>query len=261
MAQHVMIVQKQYRLPILQGRKTIESRLTVTARPPFGCITPGERLLIKESGGPFFAVAEVAQVIMADALEPEQVDAWQRTYNHGICGDPDYWHQKRARANYAVLIFMRHVRPWQYVLDYPAKHMCAWYVLDDSVEPDPPIPDTAAPIRPPLRQSSLVVPLTEGSLRQGYLCVRPVIDALPADAIGGRTRNQAGVPVELVFPDGRVIATDIVGLRGCFRARCWGGWFRSLGATARDRVRLTLCGPRRYEVTLQRESDDRNFGS
>jgi len=49
---HVAILKPGYIQAILAGTKTIESRLTKTAQPPYGKVVTGERLYLKASGGP-----------------------------------------------------------------------------------------------------------------------------------------------------------------------------------------------------------------
>ena len=56
---HLVVLRKPYLGRILAGTKTIESRFSISPMPPFHCVTSGDVLILKKSGGPIVAVAEV----------------------------------------------------------------------------------------------------------------------------------------------------------------------------------------------------------
>jgi len=243
----VAIVQRAYERLILDGAKTVELRLTRTPIPPFGCIKPGERVYLKRSGGPFFARATAAGVLMLDALNPAAVDRLRRQYDRWIRGSAAHWREKRRVARYATLIWLRDVAPTTQQPRYRPQNMRAWYTLDDDADPLPPplgatAEPTDLPIAPPEPDgtapdaAAFEIALTAGAVRQGYV----------------RLRDQAArfepheKPLCLMLRDGPTVETDVV--RGRFRWRGWRRWFEARGLTADDRLRFVPRGERRFTV-------------
>ena len=105
---HLVILKKPYFDAILAGRKTIESRLTKTNRPPFGKIAPGDKLFFKISSGPVSATAGVKKMQQFDNLTPSKIDKIKLTYNDKILGSNEYWIEKR-HCKYGVLIWLEQV--------------------------------------------------------------------------------------------------------------------------------------------------------
>jgi ASC-1-like (ASCH) protein len=129
MAHHVAILLRPYLRLILSGRKTVESRLTRTARPPFKRIAPDDVIYFKVSGGPFLAMATAARVEFHEALTPAKIDALYTRLNHAICGTPEHWQAKR-QARYATFIWLRDVRPIASGPPIAPSRGPAWFVLD-----------------------------------------------------------------------------------------------------------------------------------
>ena len=105
---HVAILLKPYLDLILQGKKTVESRLTKDARDPFENIEPGERIYFKQSSGPFMATAIADHVLFESNLTPKRINEIRRDYNDQICGETSYWNWKRG-SRYCTLIWLRDV--------------------------------------------------------------------------------------------------------------------------------------------------------
>lgn len=110
MPTHVAILLPQYIRLVLNGVKTIESRLTLMPLAPFRSVTPGDRIYFKASGGPFMATAIADAVEYHSDLTPARVDALKRKYNASVCGDDAYWTKKRG-SRYATFITLRDVQP------------------------------------------------------------------------------------------------------------------------------------------------------
>ena len=128
---HVAILLKPYLELILDGRKTVELRLTRTRRVPFRAIEPGDRIYLKQSGGPFRATAIVRRVDFHDDLTPRRIQALQREFNHAIRGGADYWRSKRD-ARYATLVWLADVESIEFGPKMRPHHGAAWQVLPDS---------------------------------------------------------------------------------------------------------------------------------
>lgn len=249
MSIHVAIVRQPYDQLLLAGRKTVECRLTDTARPPFGRIVPGERVYLKLSGGPFFAVGEVSRVWLADRLTPADVRKIRERFNDQIHGEAAYW-QSKQDARYATLVWLRDVRPTTRRPTYKPRNMVAWYVL----------PDEADPMREPDAArngdggEAFEVTLTEASLRQRYVRVATVIDRFDPQCIGGSTLATRGEPITLALHRGETVRTDINGKHRMFRWRGWASWFTQCGLRPGDRLRFIPDGRRTYRVVPKKRS-------
>jgi ASC-1-like (ASCH) protein len=235
MARHVAILLKRYIDLILQGSKTIESRLTRTACAPYRRIEPGDRIYFKESSGPYRAMAVAGEVFFYEGLTPTAVEALRRRHNEAIRGEEGYWARKR-QSRYATLIALRDVRT---VATGPAvapSRGIAWFVLGRgrcSVTP--------------ARDRVVRVTLTPGAIRNRY--VRLPRGVGPA-MVGGVSLNggrPTGKPLELALPDGRLIATEVLGSR-LIRWRGWGAYFEAHGVQAGDEVCFVPTGRGRYGV-------------
>lgn len=232
MAVHIAIVTSPYDKLILSGRKKVEARLTRTTLPPFGTITPGDRIHIKRSSGPFVAMATAARVLMVDNLTPKLIEQLRRQYDKWICGAESYWQAKRD-AQFATLVWLRDVRPCSEAPRYRPQNMRAWYTLEDA----------AAPAVARSRPRTICVTLTPGSLRQNYVRLGAAVDQFAACA---------GKAIELRLADGPIVRTEIV--RGMFRWRGWGTWFRTNQLAAGDTLQFTPQGNARFFVQPTRRS-------
>lgn len=217
---HIAILKRPYVQAILAGTKTVESRLTRNAGPPFGLVTPGQRLYLKVSAGPFMATATAHAVHSFDHLAPPDIADLARRFEPRVAGGPDYWDAKRD-SRFATFIELTDAEPIDVGPPYRIAHMRAWYALDAALDP--------------VRD----IPLTDGALRNGYL-------PLPADASQLRTQT-----VTLEFPDGSTIQTDASPSHR-FRWRGWGRWYHASQLRPGDRVRLTALGKQRYRVQFRR---------
>jgi len=93
---------------VLDGSKTIESRLTKSNRVPFGCISAGDEIYIKKRSGPIVGRASAEKVIGLANMTPEMVLDLGKKYGDKIGAGADYWEARRA-CRYATLIWLRDV--------------------------------------------------------------------------------------------------------------------------------------------------------
>jgi hypothetical protein len=226
MAVHVAILKRPYLQWILSGRKTVESRLTRTAQPPYGAVQAGERLFLKVSAGPFLATAVAAEVEQLAQLTPEAVRKLYRKYNAAVCGDAAYW-QSKAASRFATFIRLRDVEPIDVGPRYRKVNMKAWHVL----------PEQASPL--------MEVALTAGAIRNRYVRWPWPTTRAEADA--------NGEAVTLLLADGQEVRTERVG--GRLRWRGWAAYFAAEGLAGGDRVRFVAVGEGRYRVSFHRSRD------
>src|SRR5260370_38558887 len=73
--EHIAIMQKSWGLTenIVSGQKIIESRWYKVKHPPWGKITPGEKIYFKNTGEPVAIQAEVDKVLYFSYLTPGKV--------------------------------------------------------------------------------------------------------------------------------------------------------------------------------------------
>ena len=124
---HLVILRKEYVEAILKGRKTIESRFTMTRREYWKKILYGDRLFIKQSSGPVCATAEVMKVQYYEGLTAERIEQIKKKYNHLISGEDEYWRSKKD-CRYGVLVWLGKVEPIEPVR-IDKRDWRAWVVL------------------------------------------------------------------------------------------------------------------------------------
>ena len=126
---HLVILREPYLDAILAGRKTIESRLTVTRRAYWGRVLYGDKLFLKQSSGPVCATAKVLKARYYENLTPRQIEQIKNQYNNRILGADEYWHSKSG-CRYGVLVWIgqvKHIKPiWIEKRDWRA-----WVVLSE----------------------------------------------------------------------------------------------------------------------------------
>lgn len=219
---HVAILKPGYIRAILDGRKTIESRLTKTMQPPHGRVACGERLFLKASGGPFMATAIAGRVSSFEDLLPSGIRKLRRRYGQAIGGDDAYWEMKKD-SRFATLVELKSVEPIAVGPSYKVAYMKAWYVLDEAASP--------------LRDWTI----TPGALRNRYACL-PTAET---------SALKPGTPLTLELPDGEVVATELARSR-MIRWRGWGKLYEAAEAKPGDRLRFVALASGRYAVRVVR---------
>jgi ASC-1-like (ASCH) protein len=127
MNHHLAILKKQYLEAILDGRKTIESRLYQTKQKWLSQVSAGDKIFLKISSGPVIATAIVDKVKCFENLTAGQVAQMQKQYNQQILGDEQYWREK-ANSRFGILVWLKDVRsiPHQFIKKFDWR---AWVVL------------------------------------------------------------------------------------------------------------------------------------
>lgn len=219
---HVAILKPGYLHAILDGDKTIESRLTKTMQPPHGKVQTGERLFLKASGGPFMATAIAGRVQTFNDTQPKDIRRLRKRFNQQIGGDDAFWTLKKD-SRFVTLVELREVEPINVGPKYKVAYMKAWYVLDDAL----------SPVRDWL--------ITPGALRNRYACL----------STAQTSKKKPRQPITLELPDGEVIETELARGR-MLRWRGWGAVYESAGAKPGDTLRFVALGAGRYTVRVVR---------
>ena len=129
MRSHIAILKKPYLELILAGKKRLECRLTKTRRVPFGKIAAGDKVLLKESGGPVRGKAMVEKVRFFEGLDEKSIREIQKEYGEQIMADDDFW-GARSGARYCSLIWLKaieNIKP--YIIK--TKGMRAWIIKEE----------------------------------------------------------------------------------------------------------------------------------
>ena len=109
LSHHLVILHKIYLDHILRGRKTVECRLSRTRRPPFGVVSPGDTMWLKQSGGLVVATATVCRVTFIHPLKEAELARLQARYAEALHVDASFFTQRR-HARFATLIRLGRVR-------------------------------------------------------------------------------------------------------------------------------------------------------
>ena len=107
---HLGVFVEPYLSFVLEGRKTVESRFSVTRRAPYGRVDSGDVIFIKRSGGPIVGLCKVQHAWYYEL----DTDAWsliKERFGHAICASGEAFWESRRHACYASLIRVAEVTP------------------------------------------------------------------------------------------------------------------------------------------------------
>ncbi len=113
--EHIAIMQKSWGLTenIVSGQKIIESRWYKVKHPPWGKITPGEKIYFKNTGEPVAIQAEVDKVLYFSDLTPGKVQEILDRYGNeiGIAEPqlPKFFEMFRHKK-YCMLIYLKNAQ-------------------------------------------------------------------------------------------------------------------------------------------------------
>lgn len=121
-----------YLTAVLEGRKTVESRFGVHRRPPYLCISPGDIILLKRSGGPIVGVALTTRAEFHQLSAGILADIRRRFAFRLFALDDEFW-ESRAGKQYATLIELEEatsIMPF----GFPKRDRQGWVTLDRARE-------------------------------------------------------------------------------------------------------------------------------
>lgn len=100
---HIGVFVQPYLDYLLQGKKTVESRFSSVRCAPFKCVSQGDLVLLKLSGGPIVGIAEIEHVWSYE-LDPSSWKDIRRHFTQSLCAqDPAFW-ESRKHASFATLM-------------------------------------------------------------------------------------------------------------------------------------------------------------
>lgn len=108
---HLGVFMEPYLQYVLDGRKTIESRFGIHRAPPFGCVGPGDILLLKGAAGPVGGIARISHV-WTYRLSRSAWHEIRERFGPALClDDEEAFVSARRRSRYATLMRLADVRP------------------------------------------------------------------------------------------------------------------------------------------------------
>jgi ASC-1-like (ASCH) protein len=107
---HLAILKKPYLDAVLNGQKTIESRLYKLKTAPVGNIAPGDIIIFKQSCGPIRAFAHAGRVMQVENPTKAELTALYRKYDRYVMAGRNHWLAKHP-LRYALLIWLKRVTP------------------------------------------------------------------------------------------------------------------------------------------------------
>ncbi len=125
---HIAILHAPYIDAILSGAKTVESRLSLHRRAPWGVVEPGHTVYFKQRSGPFRLRATAGRIDLWEDLAPRDVDELAREHRHTVCAPASYWRGKRT-ARYATLIWLDDITPIDEGPAHPPMYGRGWLTL------------------------------------------------------------------------------------------------------------------------------------
>jgi predicted transcriptional regulator len=112
---------------ILEGRKTIECRLSQKQIPPYAIVSRGDVISLKQAGGLVLGEVQVENVLFftTDEFGLEQL---KQKYGRFIKATRSFWKDHRL-ARYATLIFLKKPRRYLTPLAHKKKDRRPWLVI------------------------------------------------------------------------------------------------------------------------------------
>jgi hypothetical protein len=94
----------------LLGRKTMESRFSLTRRPPFRRVNANDILILKRSAGPIVGICHVTEVQFYH-LDPASLAQLRSSYHEPLAiADDEFW-ERQSEMRYATIMRVSHPMP------------------------------------------------------------------------------------------------------------------------------------------------------
>jgi len=111
MARHLAIFSKAEQIErILDGKSSVEVRLTQDRIPPYGGIAKSDTIFLKAAGGLILGEVGVDNVLFFDRLDGETLGKLRRQYGQELGLEDSFWLKP---ARFATVVFL--TKPRRYV--------------------------------------------------------------------------------------------------------------------------------------------------
>ena len=100
---HLAVFQEPYLQAVLDGRKTIESRFSLTRCAPYDRVGRGDLILLKRSGGPVVGLA-LAGRAFCQSLGDGDLQQLRSLYAAELMAEDDAFWNERSEKRFATLI-------------------------------------------------------------------------------------------------------------------------------------------------------------
>lgn len=126
MSTHLAVFKSQKSVDkILKGEKTVEIRFSQTRHVPYQSVKRGDVVMLKSAHGLIVGQVEIENVLYYDNLTPDMIANLRREHGKDSALTDDYW-QKKSKARYATLIFLRSPERFIVPLKSPKKDRRPW---------------------------------------------------------------------------------------------------------------------------------------
>jgi len=126
---NLAILKKPYLDKIINGQKKIEMRLTKSKIHGFGRVFAGDKIFLKQSSGPVYAIATAEKVENYENLTPKNILKIKRLYNDKILGQNEHW-QSKMDSKFGFLVWLKDIKTINPV-KISKKDWRAWVVLSE----------------------------------------------------------------------------------------------------------------------------------
>ncbi len=135
MQYHLAIFTQPWLDLILDGKKTIDSRLSKVRCAPYGKIKARDVVYMKESVGLVKGEFIASKIETYEDLTPEILYDINSHYHNEIFVDVGFeeFREKWTVAKYATLIHITNVRTYKKPFPFPKKDRRSWILLDKSL--------------------------------------------------------------------------------------------------------------------------------
>lgn len=126
---HIAILRQPFFDMVLCGKKTIESRWGMNRNAPYGKISAGDEILLKETGKSVTAIAKAKRVEFFE-LTPEKVEEIRQKYGKAIGTDRFTDWQSTLQKRFCTLVWLEDVKRCE-PMKVPRSNGAGWIVLKD----------------------------------------------------------------------------------------------------------------------------------
>jgi hypothetical protein len=100
---HLAVFVEPFLQFVLDGKKTVDSRFSLNRCAPYKAVHEGDLILIKRSGGPIVAVADVSKTWFYE-LDKQALSVIKARFGPSLCIDDTSFWKSKSNACFATLI-------------------------------------------------------------------------------------------------------------------------------------------------------------